>query len=100
MHATYSPLDEMHAASDAVYATLDDVYATVHPLDDMDRGRHGQEDRHRHGQQEGRRGQGLQEGRGRGGEEKKLHKPQTTAAWPRRLVFDYLTCSVLICTIT
>ena len=29
MHATYSPLDEMHA-------TLDDVYATVHPLDDMD----------------------------------------------------------------
>ena len=43
MHATYSPLDEMHAASDAVlatlddaYATLDDVDATMHPLDDMD----------------------------------------------------------------
>ena len=36
MHATYSPLDEMHATLDDVYATLDDVYATVHPLDDMD----------------------------------------------------------------
>ena len=33
MHATYSPLYEMHAASADVYATLDDVYATVHTLD-------------------------------------------------------------------
>ena len=33
MHATYSPLYEMHAASDNVYATLDNVYAIVHNLD-------------------------------------------------------------------
>ena len=33
MHATYSPLDEMHAASDAMYATLDDVYATLRNMD-------------------------------------------------------------------
>ena len=94
MHAMYAPLIEMHAASDAVYTTLDNVDAfsddrIVAAKDEMIAialDRKGAVDKvsKKQGDEEEKK--------------KKLHKPQTTAARPRRLCL-YLTCAVLICTI-